>query len=232
MINLLKDGWSDLHYLFYPSLCSACSKPLYDREGPICAVCLHKLPYTRFHVDKDNKVAKIFWGRCDLFSATAFLYFQKGNRTQRLLHRLKYRGDEAVGYELGKLMGDEFNKAELFALVDWIVPIPLHPDKLKARGYNQAERLAEGIGMSMSAEVKPELLRRVRQAISQTKRSRYDRYLNADAMYALDSQSSVLGKHILLVDDVVTTGATLEACANVLLEAGAVVSVAALAVAK
>ena len=178
----------------------------------------------------DNPVIKLFWGRTSIFSASSMYSFNKGSKVQHLIHQLKYRGKKEIGVSLGKHYGNELKTAPLFSTASIIVPVPLHSKKLKKRGYNQSETFAQGLAESMRAENPSDVLIRTFASETQTKKSRFARWKNVEEIFKVASPEKITGKHVLLVDDVVTTGATLEACANKILEVpGTKVSVAAIA---
>ena len=220
----------DLLHLFFPKVCLACSHALFKQERVICFSCLYKLPKTGFHLHAENPVSRIFWGRADIHAATSFLFFSKGGRVQHLIHALKYKGHREAGVHLGKLFGSDLKKSELYKEVDLVVPVPLHPKKQYKRGFNQSECIAAGISEGMKIpHVIDNLVREVHTS-SQTKKSRYKRWDNVKGVFSLLKPAAFENKHVLLVDDVLTTGATLESCAECLLEVpGVRVSVATLA---
>ena len=223
----------DFLSLFYQRLCNGCGRPLFSSEEVICTRCLFKLPQTNFHLHKDNPVSKIFWGRVPLYSATSFLFFNKGGIVQNLMHRLKYKNRPGVGIYLGKQFGFQLADSPLYKDVDFIVPVPLHPKKERIRGYNQSAMIAAGLEKSMKAvAVTDNLIRKIHTS-SQTKKSRYSRWENVKGIFELKNRAQFTHKHILLVDDVITTGATLEACCETLLQVpGIKLSVASLAYAQ
>ena len=196
----------------------ACGDSLYKKEECICTYCRYHLPKTNFHLEADNEVSKIFWGRADLLSAAAYYYFNKGSRVQNLLHQLKYKGQKEVGTFIGNLYGKELLESALFNTVNMIIPVPLHPKKKKRRGFNQSDYFAEGLSQGMGVEWSPEILIRAVANESQTKKSRFMRWQNVDSIFQVKQENQIAGKHVLLVDDVVTTGATLEASAQSLLK--------------
>jgi ComF family protein len=220
---------SGLSYFLFPEVCGACRRPLFEHERKVCSLCLSSLPRTRFHLIKDNPVEKIFWGRVPLVSATAFLFFKKGNRTQRLMHAIKYREQPEVGEILGELFGEDLKLSPGFSSCETVLPIPLHPDKLKSRGYNQCDFLAQGIAQGLGIDFRPNGLIRNVANITQTKKKRIDRWDNVDGIFSANPDALQSEQHILLVDDVVTTGATLESAAHALIREGHRVSVATLA---
>ena len=225
--------WLDaLSSLFYPNLCLACSKNLPPSSGFLCVSCSYKLPKTDFHLHQENPLTERFWGRVQLQAGTACYHFSKSGRTQQLLHRLKYEGKKEVGIEIGKLHGSVLREAPLFRDVDLIVPVPLHLKKQRLRGYNQSALYARGLSERLGVPWQ-EALKRTAYTDSQTRKSRMERFANVEKVFKLPSTDAVAGKHVLLVDDVITTGATLEACAHRLLAApGTRVSVATIAIAN
>lgn len=206
----------DVAGLFLPRCCAACDQPLMGFEHSLCMDCVDDLPRLRAHDDPLNKVEMVFRGRVRLHAASAFLQFTKGGMVQRMLHRLKYQGDLNVGLELGQRMAEEVMASARFADVDTLVPVPLHPRKLRLRGYNQAQVLVEGMLRAWPVrEVEAGLLRVVHTS-TQTRRGRMSRWGNVKDAFHLAGADALAGAHVLLVDDVVTTGATLESCANAL----------------
>lgn len=229
----IKQWGKDLVGLLFPNLCNACGTPLFHTESIICTKCLYDLPFTDYHIHLENRVAKQLWGRLPLNAAMAMLYFRKGAKVQNLMHNLKYNSKTDVGIFLGGLLGDRLKSSILYKDVDLIIPVPLHYKKFRLRGYNQSTFIAQGISEKMEISFSEKILIRNTATDSQTKKSRYNRYENMKAVFKIENHEQIKGKHILLIDDVVTTGATLEACANELLENGALkVSIAALAFAE
>ena len=221
---------NDLVGLLFPRSCHACGKPLNQQEEILCTQCLYHLPRTNFHVHKENPVREIFGGILPLYSATSFLFFNKGGMTQTLMHRLKYRGKKEVGIYLGKLLGSQLAESEFFMDADVLLPVPLHPVKLKKRGYNQSQIITAGMETVMKAEMNTNVLLKSVHTSSQTRKSRYERWENVKDIFEVRNPESMENKHIILVDDVITTGATLEACAETLLDIpGVKLSVASLA---
>jgi len=224
---------SDVLNLFFPNLCQVCGQPLNRQEEVLCLMCKAKLPLTGFEVHSDNLVSEVFWGRVNLSSATSFLFFNKGGNVQHLIHQLKYKNRKQVGVYLGRLFGLALKKSPLFENTDLIIPVPLHPKKEHLRGYNQSFCIASGMSLSMGKPVITQNLIRRFHTSSQTRKSRYDRWENVKNIFAVQYPEVFKNKHLLLVDDVLTTGATLEACASVLLDVENVkVSAATLAYAQ
>jgi ComF family protein len=206
----------DLLDLFYPNLCLACDRKLYEHEDVLCDFCKVQLPKTGFHLQEQNPIEKLFYGRCNLYAGAAYYKYIKGGKVQNLIHNFKYRSFTIIGTYVGEVYGRELMKSPRFADVDYIVPIPLHPKKLKKRGYNQSEVFGQGLVESMNAELDADNLYRRKHTASQTKKSRWERYKNVNEIFDLKDPDKYIGKHILLVDDVITTGSTMEACINVI----------------
>jgi len=213
MIDFIKDFFS----LIYPKICLACGKGLHKNEYCICYHCKYHLPKTNFHWHKDNPVSRLFWGRVPIESAAAYYRFEKGGKVQELLHHLKYKGHQEVGRTVGVFYGAELKKSKIFDGVDAVLPVPLHPKKQRKRGYNQSCSFAEGLAQCMGAAYTPGVLYRSSDSATQTRKSRFDRWENVKSIFKLRNGENLKDMHVLLVDDVVTTGSTLEACANVLL---------------
>lgn len=218
--------------LFFPNTCKVCGKNLLRQERVICTRCLYNMPKTNYHKNKDNPVAQLFWGRVNIENATSLFAFRKGSSYQKLIYQLKYHGQKEIGFEMGKLLGSYLKNSE-FNNVDCIVPVPLHRKKEKKRGFNQSLIIAEGISYILNKPIeKDDLIRKV-DTDTQTKKSRYDRWENVEDIFHLKSNVDIDGKHILLVDDVVTTGSTLDACAQTIMKNKDVkISIATLAVAQ
>lgn len=220
----------DFSCLLFPVVCAACGKALYKSESCFCTSCLYHLPKTNFHLSNDNPVAKIFWGRINIHSATSFYTFNKGGSVQHLIHALKYKGQKNVGRKLGKIYGYELRKNPSFSRADLIIPVPLHAKKLRKRGYNQSACFAEGLAETMHVPVDSHILVRLFESETQTRKSRFTRWKNVEQLFEVKNEQAIANKHILLVDDVVTTGSTLEACAQALLKINGVqVSIATIA---
>jgi ComF family protein len=208
----------DLLWLLYPLRCAACDRDLVDGECALCTHCRYRLPRTHFHRFPGNVVERHFWGKIPLQAAAACFHFSKGERVQRMIHQLKYKQRPDVGVEVGTFYGKELLHEPVFASVDVIVPVPLHPEKLRLRGYNQAACFAEGLAAGMGRTALPEALRKTTATATQTRKHRFDRFRNVDRVFTVASPDQVANRHVLLVDDVITTGSTLVACAEALLE--------------
>jgi len=227
----LKSTLTNFLNLFYPDLCVVCGEHLLYQEEYICTSCLYNLPKTKFHLDKNNPVAELFWGRTKIENASAFYYYVKGSKYQKMIHKFKYHGIKEIGFVLGKALGNEIKNSD-FSDIDIIIPVPLHPKKLRKRGYNQSDWIAMGLGETMNKIVDCKNLYRNIHTSTQTNKSRFERWKNVENIFKLRQKNQLINKHILLVDDVITTGSTLEACANAILEVeNTKVSVATLAIA-
>lgn len=220
----------DLLSLFYLRICLACGNSLYPNEEVVCFSCLYHLPETGFHLEKDNPVSRLFWGKVPLENASACYYFAKGGKVQHLIHQLKYKGRKAIGEYLGAYFGRKLKASPAYSDIDIILPVPLHPKKLRKRGYNQSEIVAGGLAEGMQVEFNSKILIRKVASSTQTKKSKYQRWENVKDIFGVTETSELEGKHVLLVDDVITTGSTLEACIHTLNDISDIrVSVAALA---
>lgn len=205
--------------LFFPPVCLACQNILGDRESVICTECRHKLPVTNVHLNGENAVEKVFYGRVQLEAATALFYYQKKGRVQELMHNLKYRGQEQIGSLLGAWLGSELKLCTPFNTVEMVIPIPLHESKLKKRGYNQVAKFGQEIANALNAEYREDILVKVRATTTKVFRDRLARWSEDDYVFNLNNEHEINGKHILVVDDIITTGATLEQSCLQLLEA-------------
>jgi ComF family protein len=203
-----------LKNLMFPNLCAACDNTLLKNETHLCTSCTVQLPCTNFHVTHDNPVSKVFWGRVKVESAFAYLHFRKEGVVQKMLHAIKYNGYKELATHLGVLYGNDLKKSELS--FDGIVPVPLHPTKLRVRGYNQSEYFAMGLSQSMSIPLLTHAVQRITATESQTRKGRFDRWMNVKEVFQVAHPEEVEDKHILICDDVITTGATLEGLIQVL----------------
>ena len=222
--------FDDLISLFYPQLCAGCNSPLVKGEEVLCLNCLADLPRTNYHFNRENPVSQLFIGRVNITMASSFCRFDKGGRLQHLLHQLKYNGNHEVGFKMGVLFGYELIQNSLYQDIDAIIPVPLHPKKERKRGYNQSAEICKGLAQSMNRPIITGNLVRKIYTPSQTRLGRFERWENVNGIFSVKKGDSLTGKHLLLVDDVVTTGATLEACCEPLLKIqGVRVSIATLA---
>jgi len=207
--------------LFFPKHCPSCDEALLRKENIICLKCRFTLPRTGFHLQRGNPVEQLFWGRIPLNAAAACFEFRKSGGVQRMLHQLKYGGAQDLGREIGRIYGRELLQSPLFNETEIIVPVPLHPNRLRSRGYNQSEVFGEGLVESIRHSTLNNVIERVVHTSTQTKKSRFDRWQNVETVFEVTNPDQVRGKRVLLIDDVVTTGATLESCAARLLRSGA-----------
>jgi ComF family protein len=222
----------DFFALIYPNNCMACGNNLFKNEHIICTSCLFHLPKTDYHQNINNPVNQAFWGRTKIDAAAAFYYFTKAGKVQHLVHQLKYKGKKEVGIYIGEIYGKELITAPVFSNTEVIIPVPLHPKKEKKRGFNQSEVFALGLAKTMNISIDTKTLVRTYASETQTKKSRFKRWENVKEIFSLQHPEKLENKNILLVDDVITTGATIEACANLLNTIkGVNVSVASIAVA-
>ncbi|PTQ95826.1 ComF family protein [Mucilaginibacter yixingensis] len=217
-MKTLRSYLADFVSLLFPDLCRACGTSLVTGEHLICTDCRYHLPYTNFHLQADNLVAKQFWGKLPVEAAYSMLYFTKGGKVQQLMHQLKYKNQPQVGNLLGSLASIQLQASATFGQIDLIIPVPLHKSRLRKRGYNQSTHFAEGLTEKLLARVVTDNLIRVKATKTQTKKSRAERAENMQSVFTIKNPDQLIDKNILLVDDIMTTGATLEACGAVLLQ--------------
>ena len=204
----------DLFHLFYPKICVICDEKLIENEITVCTICRHDLPLTNFNNFSDNKLTQTFYGRIPLEKGFSLLYFRKKSSIQKLIHDLKYKGNQEIGIFFGNWLGEYLKDNKEFNNIDFIIPVPLHPKKMKERGYNQVSKFAEKLSFHLNIPSIENDLIRISSTKTQTFKTRLERFNNIDTKFVLKNPTKFEGKHILLVDDVITTGATLEACAN------------------
>lgn len=218
--------------LLFPKVCYACLNLLNDNEETICVDCRHDLPVTNFHFDNDDTVAKVLYGRAKIENSTALFRFEKKGLVQQLIHGLKYKGYETIGYLLGNWLGGELKDLDGYKSVDVVIPVPLHKNKLKKRGYNQVAKFGQQIANALNAHYEDNVLVKITNTTSQTTKNRLTRWNNTDELFTIKNADTIENKHVLLVDDLITTGATLEACISVLNKAKNVkISIATMAIA-
>ncbi len=206
-----------LHFIF-PQLCEGCKKSLLHGEHVLCIECHSLIPQTNYHQITENETALRFTGRFCFEYATSFAYFTKDGLTQHLLHTLKYSGKKKVGIFLGKQFGQALKNVDWIKDIDILLPVPLHNDKLRDRGFNQSLLFAEGLKEVLLLPIETSVLKRIRNTNSQTNKTRAERALNMKDAFKITDNKALENKHVLLIDDVLTTGATLEACAIELLK--------------
>lgn len=224
----------DFFRLFIPHVCPLCGMSMLSHEKVMCFACRMSMPETNFHLfPHDNGLAQNFWGRIELKYAVACYFYTKGLKVQKLIHMLKYKDRYDVGEDVGRYYGEILAESKIFSDVACIIPVPLHKRKKRIRGYNQAEVFANGLSESLNIPVDIQTLQRVAFTETQTRKNRFARWKNVHEMFHLDQPDRIQGKHVIIVDDVVTTGATLESCILELKKAGNVtVSVVSMAVAS
>ena len=224
---------TDFTALLFPSVCACCSRPLVQQESHICTGCLYHLPYTDFHLDPDNRAARELWGRLPTEGVTSLLHFSKSTRVQQLMHQLKYKNNPGVGQMLGTQYGRILKQVPPFSGGVLIIPVPLHRRKQRNRGYNQSAYIAVGLATELGVPVCSDNLVRLSHTKSQTGKNRFSRAEDMEGRFAVLRPKELENKHVLLVDDVLTTGATLEACGTALLKVrGVKISIVTLAYAR
>jgi len=226
ILQTLKD--SVLH-LFFPHICAGCGNDILTPQSQLCAKCIHKLPFTGFENHSPNPIEKNLSGRVRFQKATSQLYFNKESLVQRLMHQFKYRGNINLGRQLGVIMGTQLIESRRFNNIDFLVPLPLYENKLKQRGFNQSKVLCEGISEIMNIGIIEDAIERPLFTETQTKKNRVERWQNIEGKFNAKKSNKIEGRHVLLIDDVITTGATIESCASTLLNIkGVTLSIATL----
>lgn len=232
MAKILQTWFGSLLHLFFPRCCVVCGEPLVEGEEAICTRCNIDMPRTNYHKVKDNLVERMFWGRIPLERATSYFFYRKGSDFRKILHQFKYGGRKDLGAIMGRFMAAELSRVDFFNGVDVIIPVPLHPGRQRARGYNQSEWIARGVAQVTGIPIDATSVVREKQTDTQTRKSAYERWENVEGIFSLRHPEYFTGKHILIIDDVLTTGATTIACADVFGEVeGVQISVLTLAVA-
>ncbi len=199
--------------LFFPRCCLICRETLISGEDQICLECLSKLPLSYLWERKKNHLTELFAGRIPIRGGSSLLKFEQGNSAQSLIHQFKYHGNSSLAYKLGRIYGYQLSQSPLYQEVDLVIPVPLHPLRRLRRGYNQSEQFAKGIAHELSIEVDSKSIYRARQTNKQAlKRGREQRWVNVAGAFRLRDPKALLGRRILVVDDVITTGSTIEAC--------------------
>ena len=204
----------DIRNIFYPDICLGCETVLTVNENTLCTTCLFDLPLTNYLKTNNSSIEKIFFGRIKIEKATALLFYHKKGITQKIIHNLKYKGYEEIGVYLGNWLGKEIKKSKYFNTIDYIIPVPLHKKRLKSRGYNQVTKFGERLAFYLEKPFIKNVLVRQSASLTQTKKSRVDRWKNVKELFFLNDETIFENKHVLIIDDIITTGATIESCAN------------------
>jgi len=206
----------DLLALFFPRLCLLCGELLVDGEKCLCLSCIYKLPRTNYHLRPFNPAEQLFTGKVEIEKATAFLHYEKGGKVQQLIYAIKYKGEKEAGFQLGRQTALALYEKGFFEGIDLLLPVPLHSQRQKKRGYNQAEWIARGIASVCLLPIENKALARIRKTNTQTHKNVFDRWTNVQNIFSVKLEEPLIGKHVLLIDDVLTTGATIGACASCL----------------
>lgn len=223
--------FSSLFNIFYPTICVCCSEPLLDQENLICLTCRFDLPLVDNGKYTSNAITRIFDGRVDIQYGASILYYHDLGKAKELIHQLKYQNRQDIGVLLANWFGNKLIQFEGIHALDCIIPVPLHQKKLKKRGYNQLTTFGKRLSEILNLSYEEHALQRVSFTKTQTKKRRTDRFQNTDSKFLLSANHALNNKHVLLIDDVVTTGATLEACCKELEKAvGIKISILTMAV--
>jgi ComF family protein len=206
--------------IIYPRSCEACGESLLGGENLVCIKCIIDLPRTNSHINEIESVSNRFWGKIPVERTITYLRFSKKSKVQKLLHALKYRNKAELGELLGKLYGAELKNTLSEQNIDLLIGVPLHPTKMKQRGYNQADCIAKGLSEALNIKCETEAVKRITHTNSQTKKSRYERFKNVENIFEVVDKEIIKDKKIAIVDDVLTTGSTIESLAESLLDSG------------
>lgn len=232
LILTLKNIWNDLLALFFPNLCAVCDSPLVEHEQGICLGCISRIPRTGNMVKPDNETVKRFWGKFPIEHGASFFHFHKGENSQKIIHAIKYKNDKTLALQMGALFAGELSTTEWIHEIDLLIPVPIHKKRLRTRGYNQSELIAQGIASVLNLPVDTSSVIKAKPTSSQTKKGIYERWLNVNDTFSLTTTAQLQNKHILIIDDVVTTGATIDSLAQTILACQNVkISVISLAIA-
>jgi ComF family protein len=219
LYRFLKQSLFDLTGVLYPRVCITCEKPLHDTEKLVCHQCLSNLSFTDFKLNAHNPVYKRLIPVIPVQSAASLLYFDKNGVVKELIHQLKYENRPEIGKLMAKWTGNYLDRESFQNRIDYIVPVPLHPKKQRKRGYNQLTQFGKNLGNYFGVPYVENILLRIENTDSQTKKSAEERRKNVSKAFKIRSPGDYQGKHFLIIDDVMTTGATIEACAETILAA-------------
>ncbi len=223
---------TDFIALLYPEICIGCGNVLKQSEHLICIACSLDMPRTYYEKHRNTPIEKLFWYKTDIHEATSAYFFTKKSRIQQMVHSFKYRGNKDAAFVLGEKMGIILKESPRFNQLDCIIPVPLHPKKMKIRGYNQAEILAQGVSSVLDIPLELNTLKRKNHNNTQTNKGLFNRWTNVNSIFCIENPQKIANKHVLLIDDVITSGSTIEACAQqVLTVTNTKVSIATLAIA-
>jgi len=209
----------DLLAVFYPRICPGCGMPLQRHEDHICMHCTMKLPRTGLHPEGPGALEKVFYGRIPVEQAKAFMFFRKKGIAQRLMHDLKYKGNKEIGYHLGSLFAKDLLDHPTFIKPEIAVSVPLHATRMRTRGFNQSDEIARGFAETLQIPFRPDIVSRPYYSDTQTRKKRFERWENAASVYEVSRPEEIRNRHIAIIDDVITTGATIEACARQMMNA-------------
>ena len=209
-----RDWFNSILNLFYPRVCAACGETLLKDETTVCLKCRYLLPKTGYEQNRDNPLAQSFYGRVPFHAVSSCFFFSKDGKVQHLIHELKYKGNKEAGVFLGQQLGETLKDAPLFQGIDYLIPVPLHPKREKQRGYNQSLMICQGIQEVMGIPIGDKYLVRAVYTETQTHKTAEERFKNVKDIFEVRFAEELKDKHVLLVDDVLTTGATLESCAH------------------
>lgn len=218
MLKIIDEIQKNLLNVVFPVFCNGCTKLLLKNENVICTKCLHNLPFTHHHQIKETEIDKTFYGIIPFEFGASILYFTKKGISQNLIHNLKYRKRQEIGTFLGDLYAKELTNNEIFKNIDYIIPVPLHKKKLHERGYNQVTTFCKSIEKNLGIPILEEVLIKTKNLKSVTDKSKENRLEQNKNVFVIENQHLIEGKHILIIDDVFTTGATIEACAKEILK--------------